>query len=71
MQKRMRERTGLKNYVLTVFERTGKTLLDETFSAQDDEQAKEIGLTRLSEEGYEAYTHRCVSPDGRLILFHR
>lgn len=61
----------MKEYVLTVFEKTGKTLLDETFTAKNDEEAKEIGLARLAEEGYEHHTHRCVSPDARLILFHR
>lgn len=61
----------LKNYVLTVFERSGEKLLDETFTAKNDEEAKEIGLNLLTEKGYEEYTHRCVTPDGKLILFHR
>lgn len=61
----------MKNYVLTVFSKKGEKLLDETFSAKHDEEAKAIGLKRLQEEGYEEYTHRCVAPDARLILFHR
>lgn len=61
----------MKSYVLTAFDRTGKKLLDEVFSAQDDDQAKEKGFARLTEEGYEEHTHRCVSPDAKLILFHR
>lgn len=60
----------MANYVLTVFERSGKLLLDETFEAENDEQAKEIGLKRIQEEGYENHTYRCVAPNARLVLFH-
>lgn len=61
----------MKNYVLTVFSKTGEKLLDEAFQAKNDEEAKVIGQKKLAEEGYSEYTHRCVTEDARLVLFHR
>lgn len=45
--------------------------MDESFSAVNDEEAKKIGNLKLKDEGYTEHTHRCVSPDAELILFHR
>lgn len=61
----------MKNYVLTVFSKTGEKLLDESFQAKNDEEAKGIGEKKLEEKGYSEHTHRCVTKDARLILFHR
>ncbi|WP_249870185.1 YhzD family protein [Oceanobacillus saliphilus] len=61
----------MKSYALTVFDSSGEKLLDESFSATNDEEAKEIGKTQLEEKGYSEYTHRCVSPEAKLVLFHR
>lgn len=61
----------MQNYFLTVFSKSGQKLLDESFTATSDDEAKEIGKTRLVDEGYEHYTHRCVTADAKLILFHR
>lgn len=61
----------MKAYTLTVFEEDGDTLLDETFEARNDEEAKKIGKQKLREKGYEEKTHRCVSQDAKLLLFHR
>lgn len=61
----------MKTYFLTVFDQTGERLLNESFEASDNEEAKKIGQTRLDEEGYSEYTHRCVSPNAKLVLFHR
>ena len=61
----------MKDYVLTVFSKTGEKLLDEQFTAENNEKAKEIGRQRLEEEGYSEHTHRCVTADAKLILFHR
>ena len=61
----------MRNYVLTVFEKNGDKLLDETFTAATDEEAKEQGSTMLAEKGYSHHTHRCVSPEAKLLLFHR
>ncbi len=61
----------MKTYSLTVFSQSGEKLLDESFEAENNEEAKNIGQTRLEDEGYSEYTHRCVSPDAKLILFHR
>lgn len=59
----------MANYVLTVYEKSGKLLLDETIEAKDDIEAKELGMQRLYEEGYTEHTYRCVAPNARLILF--
>jgi len=61
----------MKTYSLTVFSQSGEKLLDESFEAENNEDAKKIGQTRLEVESYSEYTHRCVSPDAKLILFHR
>ncbi|WP_102027944.1 YhzD family protein [Salirhabdus sp. Marseille-P4669] len=61
----------MKTYTMTVFEKDGTNLVDETFEAKDDKEAKEIGTKLLSEKGYSEYTHRCVAPEGHLVLFHR
>ncbi|MES1039597.1 YhzD family protein [Peribacillus simplex] len=58
-------------YKLTVFEPTGEKLLDESFTAENDEQAKELGENLLKEKNYQGRTHRCTSPLGALLLFHR
>jgi hypothetical protein len=60
-----------RTYALTVFEQSGEKLLDESFTAKNDDEAKEIGQARLKEEGHSDRTHRCVSPEAKLILFHR
>lgn len=61
----------MKNYVLTVFSKSGEKLLDESFTAENDEEAKSKGKARLEEEGYSETTHRLVTEDARLLLFHR
>ncbi|MDQ0217622.1 hypothetical protein ELQ35_06210 [Peribacillus cavernae] len=58
-------------YKLTVFEPTGEKLLDESFEAENDDQAKELGGNLLKEKDYGEKTHRCTSPAGKLVLFHR
>ncbi|RWR14601.1 YhzD family protein [Siminovitchia fortis] len=58
-------------YKLTAFEPTGEKLLDEGFEAADDREAKEKGTAILSEKGLLNRTHRCSSPAGKLVLFHR
>ena len=61
----------MQTYVLTVFDQSGKKLLDESFTAANNEAAKETGTARLIEVNYEEHTHRCVTSDGKLVLFHR
>jgi len=60
----------MKTYKLTAFENTGEKLLDESFEAQTDEEAKRIGENLLNEKQLANKTHRCVSPEGKLLLFH-
>lgn len=61
----------MHSYILTVFDDTGKKLLDESFEAVNDEEAKKMGTARLGDENFTEFTHRCVSPDAKLILFQR
>lgn len=61
----------MRTYALTVFEKTGEKLLDESFTAENDVEAKKIGEAQLADKGFSEHTHRCVSPEAKLILFHR
>jgi hypothetical protein len=61
----------MKTYTITVFEKDGNALVNETFEANNDQEAKEIGTQMLTEKDYEEKTHRCVAPEGHLVLFHR
>ena len=60
----------MKTYKLTAFEINGEKILDESFQAEHDDAAKEIGEKLLSEKSLLERTHRCTSPSGKLILFH-
>ncbi|MBE3570282.1 MAG: hypothetical protein IMW92_09285 [Bacillales bacterium] len=60
----------MKEYTLTVFQKNGEKLLDDTFEAANDYEAKEKGSQILKEKGFTDYTHRCTSPAGKLLLFH-
>ncbi|WP_405103326.1 YhzD family protein [Oceanobacillus sp. FSL H7-0719] len=61
----------MRNYALTVFAPNGEKLLDESFTAENDDAAKKIGEEKLAEHHYQEHTHRCVSPEAKLVLFHR
>ncbi|MCK6255861.1 hypothetical protein M1K46_15440 [Fictibacillus sp. WQ 8-8] len=61
----------MNKYFLTVYDKSGEKLLDETIQAQDDQQAKTLGEERLKEKEYSERTHRLTSPAGALLLFHR
>ncbi|MDZ5470190.1 YhzD family protein [Bacillus sp. 31A1R] len=60
----------MKNYKLTVFEANGEKILDESFEASNDQDAKVKGEQLLKEKNFLDHTHRCTSPSGKLILFH-
>lgn len=60
----------MRTYKLTAFEKTGKMIADETFTADNDEQAKEKGQEILKEKDLVDKTHRLASPAGKLLLFH-
>ncbi|MBV7508177.1 hypothetical protein KW850_23435 [Bacillus sp. sid0103] len=60
----------MKTYKLTVFETNGEKILDESFQAEHDEAAKELGEKLLAEKQLLERTHRCTSPSGKLLLFH-
>ncbi|MCM3612368.1 hypothetical protein M4S82_14065 [Planococcus sp. MERTA32b] len=60
----------MRTYKLTAFEQTGKLITEETFTAENDDQAKEKGREILKEKELEDQTHRLASPAGKLLLFH-
>ncbi|MFS0782986.1 YhzD family protein [Bacillus sp. 1P06AnD] len=61
----------METYKLTAFDSKGEKLLDEAFQAENDDHAKTIGQQLLEEKKVADVTHRCTSPRGKLILFHR
>ncbi|WP_312472412.1 YhzD family protein [Neobacillus sp.] len=60
----------MKTYSLTAFEANGEKILDESFQASNDDAAKLQGEKLLSEKNLLEKTHRCTSPNGKLLLFH-
>jgi hypothetical protein len=62
---------SMKTYMLTVFAKDGSKLLEESFEAASEKEAKEIGEKKLTEQNYETHTSRVTSPSGKLVLFHR
>lgn len=60
-----------KVYKLTVFEASGEKIVDDSFNAENDIEAQKIGEQLLKEKNYNEMTHRCTSPAGKLLLFHR
>ncbi|AZB42217.1 hypothetical protein CEF21_07910 [Bacillus sp. FJAT-42376] len=58
-------------YYLTVFEKNGEKLLDESFEAANDQEAKDLGYQKLEEKNYTKKTHRCVNAGGKMVLFER
>ncbi|UAL53153.1 MULTISPECIES: YhzD family protein [Metabacillus] len=58
-------------YYLTAFNKDGEKLMDESFEADSDVEAKKVGEQMLDEKNYLKKTHRCTSASGKLILFER
>ena len=61
----------MKHYNLTAFERTGVKVIDEEFTAQNDEEAKAYTLRKLDQEGFSDLPHRCVTDNATLVSFQR
>lgn len=60
----------MKTYTVTAFEKDGKKIVDQTFTANSDREAKTKGEEILREHDALEKTHRVVSPEGKLLLFH-
>ncbi len=60
----------MRTYKLTAYEKTGKMIADETFTAETDDAAKVIGQSLLEKQSLVDQTHRLASPAGKLLLFH-
>ncbi|WP_257349454.1 YhzD family protein [Pseudalkalibacillus decolorationis] len=61
----------MKMYIVTVFEKSGEKIYEESFEAADNNEAKKTGQKILEENNYENHTSRVTSPAGELVLFHR
>ncbi|MDP4551718.1 YhzD family protein [Alkalihalobacillus macyae] len=61
----------MEKYIITAFEKNGANVLDESFEAQDDKEAKKIGEELLKQKGLEKNSARVVSSQGKLVLFKR
>lgn len=61
----------MRNYCLTVYKENGDILLDENLYAFSDDEAKNEAAIILKHKNYDQQTHRFVSPDAKLLLFHR
>ncbi|MDQ0232322.1 YhzD family protein [Metabacillus malikii] len=59
----------MKHYCLTAFERNGHMLLNLTFQAKSDTEARQIALKKLSEQNFTQNSYRCTTSQGDLILF--
>jgi hypothetical protein len=60
----------LKSYKFTAFEPTGKVISEETWTYENDDEAKEKGELAIEEKGLAGATHRLVNSSGKLVLFH-
>jgi hypothetical protein len=60
----------METYKLTAFQPNGEKILDEAFQAGNDEEAKELGRKLLEEKQLQESIHRCISPRGKLLLYH-
>ncbi|MFC4619076.1 YhzD family protein [Camelliibacillus cellulosilyticus] len=61
----------MPKYTLTVYDKDGTKLLEETFEAESDQDGRKIGEEKLKEKNYETYTSRVTSSTGKLVHFHR
>ncbi|WP_066174224.1 YhzD family protein [Bacillus marinisedimentorum] len=60
----------MKTYTLTVFDDSGEKLLEETYEAPNDNDAKQIGENRIEDEGYDKRNYRVTSSAGELVAFN-
>jgi len=61
----------MKTYIVTVFDKKGEKLLEESFEANDDKEGREKGENILREKGFAESTYRVTSSAGKLVGFHR
>lgn len=59
----------MKTYMLTAYNEKGENLLNLSFEATNDHEAKRQGEQLLTEKGLQEKTYRCSSPLGKLLLF--
>ena len=60
----------MKAYKFTAFEPTGELIIEETWTYENDDEAKQKGEAVIEEKGFSDKTHRLVNSSGKLVLFH-
>lgn len=66
----LRKEIRMKTYMVTAFSPNGERLLNEAFTAQENDDAKKKGAEILEAHDLLLKTHRCTSSVGELLLFH-
>lgn len=61
----------MQTFYLTAFSKKGETLLNTTIEAENDTDGKRLAKQTLQKENLSETTHRLVTSDARLLLFHR
>lgn len=61
----------MPKYTITVYEKDGSKLLEDSFEALNDKEGRNIGEQKLEEQGYQNHTSRVTSDKGKLVHFHR
>ena len=61
----------MPTYTLTVYEKDGTKLVEETFEAANDKEGRKKGEELLKEKHFEHHTSRVTSSSGKLVHFHR
>lgn len=60
----------MKTYKFTAFEPTGKLIIEENWTFENDDEAKIKGEVSIEDKGLAGKTHRLVNSSGKLVLFH-
>lgn len=60
----------MRVYKFNAYEKKGKLITEETFEAENDDEAKVKGQAIIEANDFYEVTHRLASPAGKLLLFH-
>ncbi|WP_379970100.1 YhzD family protein [Ectobacillus sp. sgz5001026] len=60
----------METYTVTAFDKGGHVVLDQHFTATNDNEAKKKGEQLLVDNNVLEQTHRCINSRGKLLLFH-
>ncbi|WP_026689049.1 YhzD family protein [Alteribacter aurantiacus] len=60
----------MPRFFITAYDKNGEHLLNDSFVAENDQEAKKIGQQKLDEQNLSDHTSRVVRDSGGLVLFH-